>query len=173
MEAVNASEQSNLISMVTTNRNLAVVIDSDRKAKLGASRRPPMALNATKKRIKSEVEEAGGMIWITYGKEIENYTPKIVWERMVGAKLGIKNDYVDIPNVAEIKRVSRSKVELAHKVTSVLSRADIYGHLDLNRKLHELISHIRRWNSIEASSPIVPTDDEEIILSPPSAPHPP
>lgn len=55
-----------LINILTTNRNAAIVIDSDKKY---ASAK----INDTKKRVKEEFEKQGFMCWITQGKEIENY----------------------------------------------------------------------------------------------------
>lgn len=54
------------IELRALNRNLAVMIDSDRKT----SRTP---INKTKKRLIAEFAKHGGIAWITKGREVENY----------------------------------------------------------------------------------------------------
>lgn len=148
-EAVPESDLSTLISMVTLNRNVAVVIDSDRRYKLGSTRQPSMRLNTTKTRLREEVTERGGLSWVTAGKEIENYTPANVWQRLVGEDFKLDHDFVDIPNMAIVKAIKSTKVALAHEVAQVLKIDDLRGHLDLYPKLKELVRHIRRWNSMD------------------------
>ncbi len=64
-------DQQNLIKILSTNRNVAVLIDSDKRSESDE-------INDTKKRIQNEIESVGGLCWITKGKEIENYIPKSV-----------------------------------------------------------------------------------------------
>jgi energy-coupling factor transporter ATP-binding protein EcfA2 len=54
------------IELRALNRNLAVMIDSDRKT----ARTP---INPTKKRLVDEFAKHGGIAWITKGREVENY----------------------------------------------------------------------------------------------------
>ena len=54
------------IELRALNRNLAVMIDSDRKT----ARTP---INATKRRLVDEFAKHGGIAWITKGREVENY----------------------------------------------------------------------------------------------------
>ena len=61
-------EENELISILTTNRNSAIVIDSDK-----TSQSKP--INDTKKRIQAEFDKLNLFCWITKGKEIENYVP--------------------------------------------------------------------------------------------------
>lgn len=65
-----SSEVQDFIDLRRLNRNLAIVIDSDR-TKTGQK------LNPTKLRIRSEFESPGvsGFAWITHGYTIENYVP--------------------------------------------------------------------------------------------------
>ncbi|MBP5127139.1 AAA family ATPase [Pseudomonas protegens] len=65
----NTEDLDALIAVRRLNRNLAIVIDSDKKTETDT-------LNATKLRIKDEIENDGGCAWITSGREIENYIPK-------------------------------------------------------------------------------------------------
>lgn len=54
------------IELRALNRNLAVMIDSDRRT----ARTP---INSTKKRLIDEFAKHGGIAWITKGREVENY----------------------------------------------------------------------------------------------------
>lgn len=59
-------EIEEFIGLRSLNRNLAIVIDSDKSS-------PQAKPNATKTRIMDEFREHGGLAWITKGREIENY----------------------------------------------------------------------------------------------------
>jgi putative ATP-dependent endonuclease of the OLD family len=61
-------ERDDLVNIFSVNRNAIVVMDSDKK-----SHGDP--INATKTRIKTEIERVGGIVWITDGREVENYLP--------------------------------------------------------------------------------------------------
>lgn len=65
----NNDDLAALIAVRRLNRHFAIVIDSDK-----SSEQAP--LNKTKLRIKEEIEKDGGTVWITSGREIENYIPK-------------------------------------------------------------------------------------------------
>jgi len=65
---VDDEEVNNFINLLKINRNLAIVIDSDRKAEGGE-------LNGTKQRIISEMEGVGAAVWVTENYTIENYIP--------------------------------------------------------------------------------------------------
>ena len=69
-----------MISILLTNRNAAIVIDSDK-------RKNNSKINETKKRVKNEFEKYGAFCWITKGKEIENYLEKEAIEEAFGKKL--------------------------------------------------------------------------------------
>ena len=72
-----AKEETDLINIITTNRNAAIVMDSDKR-----HRSTP--INATKKRIINEFDNLSMFHWVTKGKEIENYLPKQALETMLG-----------------------------------------------------------------------------------------
>jgi predicted ATP-dependent endonuclease of OLD family len=61
------------INLLKINRFSAVIIDSDRKSKSGE-------INKTKQRIVDEIDIAGGVSWVTNGREIENEIPKTIFE---------------------------------------------------------------------------------------------
>lgn len=147
-EANPESHISTLVSMVTVNRNVAIVMDSDRKRKAGSNRTPPMKLNDTKKRLRNEVQNRGGFSWVTAGTEIENYVPERVWTLVAGKHVDTTDPFVKIPKISAIESVPGGKVELAIQAAEHITIDDIKGHLDLEKQLHELANHIRRWNSL-------------------------
>lgn len=62
-------EVDDFINLLRINRNLAVVIDSDRST-------ADEDLNDTKKRVIGELEAIGALAWVTEGYTIENYLPR-------------------------------------------------------------------------------------------------
>jgi hypothetical protein len=78
---MNDPEINDFISLRRLNRNLAIVIDSD---KTSAHKH----INATKKRVKDEFDcnDSNGFAWITNGYTIENYVPHDLLKRIVDAR---------------------------------------------------------------------------------------
>lgn len=68
-EQGNDERVDDFIRLLRINRNLAIIIDSDRDA-LHSD------LNATKTRIQGEMDAIGAHVWITDGYTIENYVPR-------------------------------------------------------------------------------------------------
>mgnify|MGYP005993441923 CR=1 FL=1 len=152
-DALPPEELPKKIAMLAVNRNIAVVMDSDRRpkaweTKTGKPRRPQMRLNQTKREIIRQVEDSGGYAWVTAGKEIENYIPNDIWDQVAVESLAIKDEYEDIPVIPALKKIASTKVDLAHKVQSLIGPSAITGHLDLEACLNNLCSHIRSWNGL-------------------------
>ncbi|MEH6748921.1 MAG: ATP-binding protein [Paracoccaceae bacterium] len=152
-DALPPTELSRKIAMLAVNRNIAVIIDSDRrphasKTAKGKSRKPRLQLNATKKEIINQIEKIGGFAWVTDGKEIENYIPKYTWNAALNRDIAIKDQFEDIPSMPEIKAFASTKVELAHKIEGLINIDSIMGNLDLEYCLQTLCSHIKRWNGL-------------------------
>ncbi|TIR23882.1 MAG: hypothetical protein E5X34_12530 [Mesorhizobium sp.] len=123
--------ESDLVKAVTVSRSFAVLIDSDRKPD-----RPN--LNATKSRVKLEVEREGGLCWVTEGREIENYLPRQV----------IASVAVDVPGVTvqEDKReqiLNPEKVNKADFARRAVSIESDEWPLDLKKMVTELVTRIR------------------------------
>lgn len=152
-DALPPEELPEKIAMLAVNRNIAVVIDSDRRptartTKTGRQQLPRMQLNNTKKAIIEQVKEHGGYAWVTAGKEVENYIPNGIWEKVAGKAITIKDEYADVPAVPALSKAASTKVDLAHRAESYIDTAAISGHLDLETCLDKLCSHIRRWNGL-------------------------
>ena len=70
-----------LINLLGLCRNAVMVCDSDRGSEGDA-------LNPTKKRLEAECEAAGGLSWVTDGREIENYIPDRIITRVYRELVG-------------------------------------------------------------------------------------
>ncbi|MBQ5965448.1 AAA family ATPase [Massilia sp. ZL223] len=68
---------SDFIALRRLNQNMAIVIDSDKRA-------PQTNLNDTKKRIIHEFSAFSDPAWVTAGREIENYIPSALLEKTLG-----------------------------------------------------------------------------------------
>lgn len=147
------SDLPNKIQMLSVNRNVAVVIDSDRKptvgrTKTGRIRKPRMNLNKTKTEIIGQIETGGSFAWVTEGKEIENYVSDRVWSKVLGISIRTENEYMDIPNIPKIREKYTNKVDLARAAEPHIGSTDIRTRLDLEDRLKILVDHIKNWNSL-------------------------
>ncbi|PBC04914.1 hypothetical protein CK220_07890 [Mesorhizobium sp. WSM3860] len=108
-----------------------MVIDSDRKPD-----RPN--LNATKSRVKLEVEREGGFCWITEGREIENYLPRQVIESVASDVAGVTIQEDKREQILNPEKVN--KADFARKAVSI--KSDEWP-LDLKKMMTELVTRIR------------------------------
>lgn len=142
----NDPEVDEFISLRRLNRNISIVIDSDRKSKQSD-------INDTKKRVKDEFEASGGIAWITDGREIENYLSREQLEIAAReihpsiVRMKYKNKYDD-PLVGETNpksKVTIDKVKLAHKL--VQSPVN-WETLDLRKNTEKMVDFIRVSNHL-------------------------
>jgi len=141
-----------LIELRNLNRNSAMIIDSDRNRKNDP-------INKTKERLKSQFAEAPGMVWITAGREIENYIDHATLQEAVAkvhaTKYGKPHKAGPFDHALhfwktevdgakpEIEKTV-NKVEVSRKVAEKGDpNLDI---LDLRERLDELIDFIRIAN---------------------------
>ena len=121
-------EVNEFISLRRLNRNIAILIDSDRDA-------PRKRINETKQRVKKEFDKGPGFAWITKGREIENYiSPELLQQairevhpRSV-AKLGKCNQY---SNCLKYQSTDNNKVKTADKVKVARKIAETPVNLDI------------------------------------------
>ena len=137
-----AGEEKELINIITTNRNAAIVIDSDKKNQA-------TPLNNTKKRIIEEFNNLEMFSWITKGKEIENYIPKEAISIMVNKK--IKNQcekYELFPDYIEpyYKNFTNKKVPFANDIKDYITKDNSEHILDLKIQIEKLYRKIEKWN---------------------------
>jgi hypothetical protein len=149
-------EVGEFIGLRALNRNLAIVIDSDRAA-------PGQKLNATKQRVAAEIEKSG-VAWITKGREIENYIPHqhlqaAVKEVHEGLYVSPANNGGALDHALHFTRVRSTrrspsdddltyrdidKVKVAKKVCEDTPDLSV---LDLRERLNELVAFVRSANS--------------------------
>lgn len=149
------SEEAEAVEILRVNRNAIVLIDSDKKY-LSAP------LTEAKRRVRDEIEETGGMAWITKGREIEHYVPR---EAVKAAYGDLKNvdptkyrfkTYEEYLNRLQSKlgdAYARSKVRFAEKVRPHIEREHLDAQYDLDEKLAEACRRIEAWNKLPAPAP--------------------
>lgn len=140
LSAAEPGGDRSFIDLLRMNRNLALVMDSDRR--LLSSGKFRSNLNSTKLRIREEANAAGGLIWITDGREIENYiSGRLLELASRGSAVPRKFD-----SITESLGVS-DKVEFAEKIVGRTEDQDL-AVLDLKDRISELCATIREWNRL-------------------------
>lgn len=141
-------EVEDFISLRAMNRNISIVIDSDKTG-------PYKRINETKRRVRDEFDRGSGFAWITKGREIENYVDPAsiikavkVFHRDVEKILSV-GDYESrlafkrIKGSKAAKTGTADKVKVAHQVVG--DEADL-SRLDLKQRMKQLITFIRTAN---------------------------
>lgn len=136
---------SEFISLRRLNRNIAILIDSDRES--GAS-----GINDTKARVQKEFDQGPGFAWITEGREVENYLDPQTLEKALTA---IKPDAIGLVATGQYDHLWHyktkdgeihediNKVRLAHEIATVAPSLDV---LDLRKQIERLVMFIRQVN---------------------------
>ncbi len=136
-----------LIDLRSLNKNMAIVMDSDKSSARAHLKGAP-------KRLKAEVSDKWGMVWITKGREIENYVDyddlqgvlNKLHPKVYGGSLG-SGEY---EHAFYFKRKGKAepykdanKVGAARKICEQSANLDV---LDLRERVTELVALIRRAN---------------------------
>lgn len=137
-----AQEETELINIITTNRNAAIVIDSDKRYQSDL-------VNNTKKRIEKEFDDLNMFSWVTKGKEIENYIPKEALYDMLNlsecvqcGKYELFPDYIK----PHYNNFTNKKVPFANCIKDYITRENSKDILDLKTQVEKLYSAIKSWN---------------------------
>jgi hypothetical protein len=141
-------EVKDFISLRRLNRNMVVIMDSDRGSK--SSR-----INSTKRRIRNAWEgdkgtDDTGFAWITGGREIENYvSPDAMKESLLATASGKKHKRIGDRFDRCIGRDSKGrayadKVKVAHWLVD--GKKLNLDALDLRKQISKLVAFIRRSN---------------------------
>lgn len=140
--SANENAQTDLISILTTNQNAAIVIDSDRRKKNSK-------INSTKTRIRDEFTKMNGFCWITQGKEVENYIPAAAVNSKYGTNLKNIGQYELFPDyiAKNEKNFSNQKVVFAKRISEYITRENSCDMLDLEKQIRKLYEIIQKWNS--------------------------
>lgn len=133
------SEVTEFIALRKINRNVAIVIDSDRS-------NSRTEINATKKRIEEEFRNAPGMTWITAGREIENYVEPDLMRKCVecvkpgvGARIKVGKFKKMLPTDTSSGRTIVDKLKVAHEVANYPADLSPYDLVDQIGKLRAFI----------------------------------
>jgi predicted ATP-dependent endonuclease of OLD family len=136
-------EVKEFISLRVLNRNMVIVMDSDKD-------KPNKTLNATKRRIRDSWGGQPGFVWVTRGREIENYVPE---QAMLDALNAIvpdkkhrvaKSPYLKAINVNARGNPVADKLKVAHWL--VENERLTLEPLDLEKKIKALAQFIRQSN---------------------------
>ncbi|RNJ44439.1 hypothetical protein B5V01_06015 [Mesorhizobium erdmanii] len=144
-------ETSKLIALLSLNRNAALLMDSDRHLGKPArdgkpARKPRMNLNETKTRLKDELSTMGGYVWVTEGREVENYISKSLMARVTGNAAVEVDPYESVIESQSLASFKGDKIALAHRVAEHAQNEHLGGHLDLATMLAGLCDAIAGWN---------------------------
>lgn len=140
-------EVDDFISLRRLNRNIAIVIDSDKKF-------AQTPLNETKKRVIAEFDQGPGFAWVTKGREIENYLPGGLVEAAVKAvhrgAQEVPGSTLYDPAFAYVTskgetRTDVDKVGIARWVVGQPVDLDV---LDLRGQMGRLVAFVREVNGM-------------------------
>ncbi|MCD4823079.1 MAG: ATP-binding protein [Phycisphaerae bacterium] len=145
--SANDPEINDFISLRRLNRNISIIIDSDRS-------KARQKLNDTKRRVRKEIEEEPGFVWVTKGREIENYISQPTIEKAIkevhcSAKCVLPSDDFShrlFYKNAEAEKKIADKVKVAHCVVREAANLEV---LDLKSKINKLVRFIKNSNAIE------------------------
>ena len=133
-------EEKELINVLLTNRNGYIVMDHDENSEEDPIRQ-------TKQRIRDEFSAKNMGVWVTKGKEIENYLTAKDLNAAFNTKslkqVGTYEKFQDYINDTEPNFVSK-KVSFAKKIAFT---EESLNYLDLEVKITEMAKFIKKWNS--------------------------
>ena len=143
-----SKDGTELIKLFLANRNSILVMDSDK-------RNSKDSINTTKKRIKEEFENNGSIIWVTEGREIENYLSKRVINKEYGINKQIKR-YQNIKNFLNTEQKSskygdnyiNNKYKKSVSLVNHMKTEDLKV-LDLENMINKIVQKIKEWNYIK------------------------
>lgn len=142
-------ESNELIQLFRANLHSIIVIDSD---KTDAKKR----INKTKQRIKKEFTQNQAIVWITQGKEIENYLSRNIFKKVykVNKQIGQYEKIEEFLNKNSRKK-NMGNYYVTHKVSESISIADKMllediNTLDLEQQISTIVNQIKTWNGIQS-----------------------
>lgn len=140
-------EITEFISLKSLNRNMAIVVDSDRNSAWAR-------INETKKRILGEFKKVPDVAWLTAGREIENYIPPTMleaallklhpaFERVCSVDRYAHRLHFQQRGKAKATNTEVDKVKVAHEICSNPADLSMY---DLKARIESLLVMIRAAN---------------------------
>lgn len=141
-------ESNELIQLFRANLHSIIVIDSD---KTDSKKR----INQTKLRIKKEFMQNQAIVWITQGKEIENYLSRNIFNKVykVNKQIGQYEKIDDFLNENSRKKnigkyYVTNKASESISIAKEMTREDI-NILDLETQISTIVKQIKIWNGIQ------------------------
>lgn len=150
-EAADPAEQCGSVNILRVNRNAVLIGDSDKTG-------PTKKLKRRLSRIKTEMAKMDAHVWVTAAKEIENYIPGAVLEKVFGKKalpeIGQyewfyhENEKSDECGYWQKHGIGKpfNKVGLAGKVVEHLTKENLDDRFDLKAQMVEICAKIESWN---------------------------
>lgn len=142
-------ESNELIQLFRANLHSIIVIDSD---KTDAKKR----INKTKQRIKKEFTQNQAIVWITQGKEIENYLSRNIFNKIynVDKQIGQYEKIDDFLNKNSRKK-NMGNYYVTHKVSESISIVkemllEDTNVLDLEKQISTIVKQLKNWNGIQS-----------------------
>ncbi|GGN68405.1 hypothetical protein GCM10010112_32740 [Actinoplanes lobatus] len=142
------AEVSEFISLRRLNRNIAIMIDSDKTSARGR-------LNATKIRVRDQFNDPSypGFAWVTGCRTIENYVdPAVLAMAVTSIHPKAELDYSGGPweNPLQVRYAAKArvdKVRIAHEVCRTQTISDL-NRFDLGSRVKAMVSFIRSANGL-------------------------
>lgn len=138
-----------LIQLFKANVHSIIVIDSDKT-------NPNKKINKTKQRIRKEFNKNQAIVWITQGKEIENYLSRNIFKKIynVDKQIGQYEKIDDFLNT-NCRKKNKGSHYVTHKVSeSVLIAKEMLlediNILDLKKQISTIVKQIETWNGMQS-----------------------
>lgn len=145
---ISDSDADEAVSILRVNRKAIVLMDSDRD-------KPGKWLNETKKRIRQEVEDFGGVAWVTKGREIENYLGVQSISQVFPTIIRDVKQYESFPSYLRAnsskedeKKFLKNKPLFAERVIPHITSEEMNNCLDLGDRIKECVAKISEWNGL-------------------------
>ena len=141
-------DENELVNLMSVNRNAIIVLDSDKKGN-------NTPLNKTKKRIIEEAKKQGILVWVTKGREIENYIPELLVKKKYN-KENSKCSFGQFQNIEEFidklkkgegNKFLRDKINFAKDITNDCNWGDFKNCYDLDKMITKVESKVLDWNN--------------------------
>lgn len=141
-------DENELVNLMSVNRNAIIVLDSDKKGN-------NTPLNKTKKRIIEEAKKQEILVWVTKGREIENYIPELLVKKKYN-KENSKCSFGQFQNIEEFidklkkgegNKFLRDKINFAKDITNDCNWEDFKNCYDLDKMITKVESKVLDWNN--------------------------
>lgn len=141
-------DENELVNLMSVNRNAIIVLDSDKKGNNAP-------LNKKKKRIIEEAKKQGILVWVTKGREIENYIPELLIKKKYNKK-NSKCSFGQFQNVEEFidklkkgegNKFLRDKINFAKDITTDCNWECFKDCYDLDKMITKIESKVLDWNN--------------------------